>query len=80
MDIDGAWDTDVEILSLAHLLHTNIYTFDTTFACWLLFAPKHQSTLQFNFCTKAMYIVHYPSHYDVFSTVIKPIRPCIATQ
>ena len=41
MHMDGAWGTDVEILSLAHLLQTNIYTFDTTSGCWLLFAPKH---------------------------------------
>ena len=29
MDMNGAWGIDVEILTLAHLLQTNIYVFDT---------------------------------------------------
>ena len=56
MDTDGAWGTDVEILSMAHLLHTNIYIFDTTSACWLLFAPRHlETSLQFDFSRKSVY-------------------------
>ena len=72
MDMDGVWGTDVEILSMAHLLQTNIYTFDTTSAGWLLFAPKHlEPTLQFDFSKRSMYLLHYPNHYAVVSSVVR---------
>ena len=72
MHMDGAWGSEIEILSLAHLLQTNIHSFDTTSDCWLLFAPNQlEPTLQLDCSAKSLYIVHHPSHFEVVSSVVK---------
>ena len=72
MDRDGAWGTDVEILTLAHLLQTNIYVFDTSSDSWLLYSPYHlDHTLPVDSSAKSMYIVHFPQHFEVVSSVVK---------
>ena len=70
MDMDGAWVTDVEPLTLAHLLQTNIHVFDTSSDRWLLFSPYHlDHTLTVNSSAKSMYLVHFPEHFEVVSSV-----------
>ena len=72
MDMDGAWGTEVETLTLAHLLQTNIYMFDTISDRWLLFSPYHlDHTLPVDSSTKSMYIVHFPEHFEVVSSVMR---------
>ena len=72
MHMDGTWGSEIEILSLAHLLQTNIYSFDTSSDCWLLFAPNQlEPTLQLDFTAKSLYIMHHPSHFDVVSSVVR---------
>ena len=72
MDMDGAWGTDVETLTLAHLLQTNIYVFDTSLDHWLLFSPYHlDHTLPVNSSAKSMYLVHFPQHFEVVSSVTR---------
>lgn len=77
MHMDGTWGTDIEILSLAHLLQTNIYCFDTNTACWVLFAPTQlDHTVQLDFTSKSLYILHRPSHFDVVFSVERSDNNC----
>ena len=70
MDIDGAWGTDVETLILAHLFQTNIYVLDTSSDHWLLFRTYHlEHTLTVISSAKSMYLVHFPEHFEVVSSV-----------
>lgn len=72
MHMDGAWGSEIEILSLAHLLQTNIYSFDTSSDSWLLFAPNQlEPTLPLDFTAQSLYILHHPSHFDVVSSVVR---------
>ena len=75
MHMDGAWWSEIKILSLAHLLQTNIYSFDTSSDCWLLFAPNQlEPTLQLDCSAKSLYIMHHPSHFEVVSSVVKSVN------
>ena len=72
MNMNGAWGTDVEILTLAHLLQTNIYVFDTSYNWWQLFSPYHlDHSLPVDSSAKSMYIVHFSQHFEVMSSVAK---------
>ena len=43
MDKDGAWGSEVEIMTLAHLLQTPVYSYDVQSQTWSHYSP---STLQ----------------------------------
>ena len=71
MDQFGFWGTDVEMHTLAHLLQTNIYSYDTALQRWELFYPGSvEYGLPRDVTQKSMYIVHYPNHFAVVCSVL----------
>ena len=76
MDQSKTWGTDVEILVLAHLLETNIYTFHSGTARWHLYSPSSvDSQLSCNVGHRSMYIKHIHDHFQVVSSVNTPHEP-----
>ena len=39
MDWDGIWGTEVEICTLAHMLHIHIYSYQVSSANWIKYGP-----------------------------------------
>lgn len=73
MDQDGTWGTEVEILTMSHLLQTNIYTFHAATSCWVLYSPSIiESQLSIDIGQKSMYIKHVQDHFQVVSSVVPP--------
>ena len=76
MDQNGAWGTEVEILTLSHLLQTNVYTFHTATSRWLLYSPSIvDRQLAIDIGHRSMYIKHVNDHYQVVSSVARPLMP-----
>ena len=76
MDQSGTWGTDVEILVLAHLLETNIYTFHSGTARWNLYSPSSvDNQLSCDVRHRSMYIKHIHDHFQVVSSVIRSHEP-----
>ena len=76
MDQSETWGTNVEILVLAHLLETNIYTFHSGTARWNLYSPTNvDSQLSCDVSQRAMYIKHIHDHFQVVSSVIRLHEP-----
>ena len=70
MDRDSTWGTDVEMFTLAHLLHTSIYSYNTQDGKWWQFSPNFvDSTLMDDSTARAMYIRHPPGHFDVVCSI-----------
>ncbi len=72
MNQNRAWGSEVEVMALAHLLDTPIYSYDTV-SGWNLYIPgmvhgtfnfSHTDTHQM-----AMYVHHAVNHYDVVNSV-----------
>ena len=70
MDLPGFWGTDIEMLALAHLLQTNIYSYDTSLQTWIIFHPGAVDGSPRDVTQKSMYIVHYPNHFAVVCAVL----------
>ena len=66
MDKANTWGTMAEIATLAELLKTNVFTYDTAQDNWHLVVP-HQAdgTLRYDEKVKGIYMRHLPNHYDV---------------
>ena len=76
MDQNGTWGTEVEILTLSHLLQTNVYTFHTATSRWLLYSPSIiDRQLAIDIECRSMYIKHVNSHFQVVSSVVRPLMP-----
>ena len=60
MDKDGFWGTDVEMLALAHMLHTTVYSYVSQLGTWNQYC---------NVLPKSMYIRHTVNHFDVVRSV-----------
>lgn len=70
MDRDGAWGSDVETLTFAHLLQTNVYIYTTTSQSWAVHSAHHlDHTIALDFTGKSMYIVHNHNHFEVVTAV-----------
>ena len=41
MDQDSAWGTDIEMLTLAHLLNTSILSYSVEHGSWQRYSPFH---------------------------------------
>ena len=76
MDQDGTWGTEVEILTLSHLLQTNVYTFYAATSRWLLYSPSIvDRQLAIDVGHRSMYIKHVNYHFQVVSSVARPVMP-----
>ena len=70
MDEDYAWGSEVEILTLSHLLQTNIYSFDITSQRWFCYSPHYvDRSIPLDVSKKSLYLIHYPRHFAVVSSV-----------
>ena len=68
MDQDGEWGTDVEMLTLAHLLQTTVYSHNSTDNHWWRFSPHAvDRTIPNDNTQMAMYIrlLHSAQHFEV---------------
>ena len=68
MDRDGLWGTEVEMLALAHLLHTTVYSYVCQLGKWHQYGPTSVEA-HWNVLPKSMYIRHTVNHFDVVSSV-----------
>ena len=57
MDQDSAWGTDIEMLTLAHLLNTSILSYSVEHGSWQRYSPYHvDRSLVDDFQQMSMYI------------------------
>ena len=68
---DHEWGTDVEILTLAHMLKTPVYTYHEDTKSWNRYSPNavERSLDESNISERGMYIRLARSHFDVVSSV-----------
>ena len=72
MDQGSAWGTDVEMLTLAHLLNTSILSYSVQHGSWQRYAPHHvDRSLVDDFQQMSMYIVHDYNHFNVVCSIRK---------
>ena len=69
--IVNGWGTDVEILTLAHMLKTPVYTYHEDTKSWNRYSPNavERSLDENNISERGMYIRLAHSHFDVVSSV-----------
>ena len=68
---DREWGMDVEILTLAHMLKTPVYTYHEDTKSWNRYSPNavERSLDESNISERGMYIRLARSHFDVVSSV-----------
>ena len=72
MDQDSAWGTDIEMLTLAHLLNTPILSYSVEHGSWQRYSPHHvDRSLVDDFQQLSMYIVHDYNHFNVVCSIRK---------
>ena len=72
MDQDSAWGTDVEMLTLAHLLNNSILSYSVQHGSWQRYAPHHvDRSLVDDFQQISVYIVHDCNHFNVVCSIRK---------
>ena len=66
MSENATWGSDIEIITLSHLLNTCIFTYSTQDKNWYRFSPHAvDGTLPDDITQRAMYLRYLPGHYDV---------------
>ena len=72
MDREFAWGTDVEMLTLAHLLQTPVVSYSVQYSTWQRYAPHDLNrTLSDDVQQMSMYLVHIYNHFEVVCSVRK---------
>ena len=72
MDQDSAWGTDIEMLTLAHLLNTPILSYSVQHGSWQRYSPHHvDRSLVDDFHKMSMYIIHDHNHFNVVCSIRK---------
>ena len=72
MNQDSVWGTDIEMLTLAHLLQTPILSYSAQHGSWHRYAPHHvDRTLVDDFQQMSMYIIHMHNHFNVMCSIRK---------
>ena len=70
MDRDGTWGTDIEILSLAHLLQTPFHSYSQPLGLWQRYSPHDvDRQLGDDLQQRSMYLYHTGNHFNVVSSV-----------
>ena len=76
MDWDGTCGTEVEICTLAHMLHTHIYSYHVSSANWIKYGPDVlDRSLLADIRDMSMYIKHRYNHFMVVSNASRPPEP-----
>ena len=66
MNQNKTWGSDIEIITLSHLINTCIFTYSTQDQNWYRFSPHSvDRTLPDDITQRAMYLRYLPGHYDV---------------
>ena len=66
MDRFGTWGTDTEMVTLAHMLQTCIFSYNTEEHTWHRYTPENlDRTWQDDLTKMAMYLRHPYNHFDV---------------
>ena len=72
MDKASVWGTDIEILTLSHLLQTPIHLYLTERAKWGRYSPRNvDTTLNDDVRQMSMYLCHPPAHFEVVRSIRK---------
>ena len=72
MDQDQAWGTEVEMFTLAHLLTTSVFSYNTAENNWWRYSPHFvDRSLPEDVTAMAMYIRYLPGHFDVVRSILK---------
>ena len=70
MDKTGVWGTDIELLTLAHLLKTCIFSYDTQRD---RFKPSSiDKTVKTDLASNSLYLRHPQAHYEVVA--VEPLK------
>ena len=69
MDKASVWGTDIEILTLSHLLQTPIHLYLTERAKWGRYSPRNVDTTLNR--QMSMYLWHPPAHFEVVRSIRK---------
>ena len=70
MDQDGSWGTDIEMLSMAHLLKTPVHSYSQQHGHWQRYCPHDvDRQLQDDMQQRSMYLFHTGNHFNVVCSV-----------
>ena len=70
MDQDGIWGTDIEMLTLAHLLQTPVLSYSHQHGHWQRYAPHDVDRQLLNDVhQRSMYLLHTGNHFNVVGSV-----------
>ena len=72
MDEEYTWGTDIEMLTLSHLLNTPIVSYSEQFGNWQRYSPHNvDRTLRDEINQMSMYLLHSHDHFTVVCSVRK---------
>ena len=72
MDRESAWGTDIEMLTLAHLLQTPILSYSAQDRQWSKYAAHDlDRTLNHDVTQMSTYLLHRYNHFEVVCSVRK---------
>ena len=72
MDKEYTWGTDIEMLTLSHLLNTPIVSYSEQFGNWQRYSPHNvDRTLRDEISHMCMYLLHSHNHFTVVCSVRK---------
>ena len=72
MDEEYTWGTDIEMLTLSHLLNTPIVSYSEQFGNWQRYSPHNvDRTLRDEINQMSMYLLHSHTHFTVVCSVRK---------
>ena len=70
MDQDGTWGTDIEMLSMAHLLQTPVHSYSHQHGQWQRYSPHDvDRQLVDDMQQRSMYLFHTGNHFNVVCSV-----------
>ena len=73
MDQCGSWGTHIEMYTLAHLLQTSVFIYNTQDVNWHRYSPDGvDRTLNDDIQQMSMYINHPPNHFEVVRSIEQP--------
>ena len=75
MSVNGVWGSDVETITLAHLLRCCVYSYSNQCKCWIRYDPSRMDTTVVNeMSLMSMYIFHNVNHFEVVVDVDKTTK------
>jgi hypothetical protein len=72
MDQDYTWGTDIEMLTLSHLLQTPVLSFSAEHNNWQRYSPHDvDRTTADDMQSMSLYLMHTYNHFNVVCSVTK---------